>query len=834
MTITYPVFLSITQPNDNIPTIVIRQFDEGTQTLEVTVTEKGQPKDITGFTPFFCVKQGHHSGLGISEQRVTQIIDAKNGKLRYTLTNYDMQNIGENTAYFAFRTLKEDNTWQQQFSTRDFHYQVKKSIFGDGIKDSNYIWTFEEILRYFREWLSKSKEDFVEWNEEAKREILMIIKEFQKWINENQKEYEDWLENSKISWTDWVESIREILESIDPGGAILTELTDARGSFPRLKNRLDNQDEKIKSKRNKNEPKAGLVLNNKFRYQHSTNGYCVPQGFCSTENSFLIVYNDHYTDGRTESEMCLLQEISFENGEILREKEIELGHGNGLTYREDTNEVLCVAGFMLGNENKEVIVIDYDTLTIKKTYPTSLNLTAISYDKSSKRLWAKSNKTICELNLNDYSILKRFEIETDSIGQDICAQNNYIYLPLSNPESMMVVDDMGNLIQNYKVPRYSGDNTYINELEGVAHVKGNQFALISFNFSSLSKKSSDINIFLFDVISSQQILRRTFSNYPNARIDYHVDCNYTGFDSDGTKEKPYKNLNQCFNACANAAYMYTIYMAEGEYPFAELSMVQTLIEIQGNGATIHGLAFNRVSKLSLNNLILTNKESSHALTLDNISTAKLIGIESKMKVGTKCFRFFDSSVSMEKCTILGDGVTSSNTQIYEVGSTVNTDTAFSISNRSSLNFSHTSLQDKIVVGNGVAKLATYPPTVVFNRSDANKKFFGYAKINRMIFNDFLLTFNIGTTFMSQEKINTRDINTLVRFIEVANTTGDLIAYELRLVQVYDDKQLLKDIQITESRKTTFKSDGSRSYTNWNTSSSYPEDLPHIETIRVFS
>nr|WP_275574553.1 BppU family phage baseplate upper protein [Enterococcus crotali] len=52
MSIVYPIFLSITQPNDNIPTIMIRQFDEGTQVLDVTVTEHGKPKDISNLTPF--------------------------------------------------------------------------------------------------------------------------------------------------------------------------------------------------------------------------------------------------------------------------------------------------------------------------------------------------------------------------------------------------------------------------------------------------------------------------------------------------------------------------------------------------------------------------------------------------------------------------------------------------------------------------------------------------------------------------------------------------------------------------------------------------------------
>ncbi|MBP2098317.1 phage baseplate upper protein [Enterococcus rivorum] len=211
MSIIYPIFLSSTQPNDNIPTMLIRQFDEGSQVLDVTITEFGKPKDITGMTPFFCVKQGHHTGLGLSEQKVTKIIDAKKGKIQYTLTKYDMQNIGENIAYFSFRELQKDLNWKQQFSTRDFVYQVKESIYNDGIKDSNYIWTFEEILRYFTEWVKTCQQTYDNWYVVAEKELQRIIAEFHNWILTSQKEYKEWSGDKKSEFELWFNAIKDIL-----------------------------------------------------------------------------------------------------------------------------------------------------------------------------------------------------------------------------------------------------------------------------------------------------------------------------------------------------------------------------------------------------------------------------------------------------------------------------------------------------------------------------------------------------------------------------------------------------------------------------------------------
>jgi len=191
---------------------MIRQFDEGTQVLDVTITEHGKPKDISNLIPFFCVKQGHHAGLGLSEQKVTKIIDAKKGKLQYTLTNYDMQSVGENTAYFSFRELQKDLSWRQQFSTRDFAYQVKESIYDEGIKDSNYIWTFEEILRYFTEWVKTCQEIYDDWYLVAQEELQRIIAEFQTWITTSQQRYDQWTEVQRATFDQWFATIKGILD----------------------------------------------------------------------------------------------------------------------------------------------------------------------------------------------------------------------------------------------------------------------------------------------------------------------------------------------------------------------------------------------------------------------------------------------------------------------------------------------------------------------------------------------------------------------------------------------------------------------------------------------
>lgn len=206
MTIEHFINLSTTEPNNDVGIIKIRQSDEQTQTLVVQITENGVPKDFTGYQPFFCAKIGQALGLGVIEQAVSVSTPAE-GKLSYTFKEADWQELGRQTGYFAFR-----NAQGRQFSTRDFNYTVTPSVFSEGLQEvkkdgSTYIQTFEDMLRLFNEYVAQGKTD----------------------------------------WTAFVEQNRAILESVDPGGVILTELIDARENadgqaFSNLSARLNGMD----------------------------------------------------------------------------------------------------------------------------------------------------------------------------------------------------------------------------------------------------------------------------------------------------------------------------------------------------------------------------------------------------------------------------------------------------------------------------------------------------------------------------------------------------------------------------------------------------------------
>lgn len=193
----HKMVLSTTEPNNGINLVRIRQGDVLTQKFVVEVVENGKLKTFEGLVPFFIntTKFGENQPV---EQKVQEYSPAQ-ARLVYTLSEPDWQWGGENTAHFSFRSLNGDGTWSEQFSTQDFTYRVISGISRSQLRDSGYVWTFEDLLRKFKDYMDQGKND----------------------------------------WEQWLEDNREILENIDPGGTIINILNEAKGDYESLADRLN-------------------------------------------------------------------------------------------------------------------------------------------------------------------------------------------------------------------------------------------------------------------------------------------------------------------------------------------------------------------------------------------------------------------------------------------------------------------------------------------------------------------------------------------------------------------------------------------------------------------
>ena len=225
------ITLSTTEPNNNIGIVKLRHADVNSQAIVAQIVENGQPKNFEGLQPFFCLMAQEVTGQGVSEESIVSF-DSSKGTLSYIASDNALQFVGRNEAYFSFRK-QEGEQWIEQFSTRTFHYIVEKSIYSQPFKDSNYWWTFKELNRIFNQYI----------------------------------------EDGKKSWEEFVNQNKEILESVDPGGLILSELIRSRkpagadAPYKDVPERLDRQ----------------IGLNSDFRA-------------FETENSFMKRVSNEFTE----------------------------------------------------------------------------------------------------------------------------------------------------------------------------------------------------------------------------------------------------------------------------------------------------------------------------------------------------------------------------------------------------------------------------------------------------------------------------------------------------------------------------------------------------------
>lgn len=216
--------LSTTEPYNHLGTIPVRQGNKNSEIFEFKIVENGIPYDLTGYRVFFCV----HFDPYISVEKNAVIVDAKKGIIRFVMDDDCMQKVGNQEGYFEI--YKEDTFLD---ATQYFTYKVQPSIIKQLMDGESYIQRLEELFKKLQEAMDKSQEEVEKWLEENRQKIDDLMNEMDRFFADKKNEF-----------SAWFESVREILESIDPGGILLSEITRARssdryGTFNTLDDRLE-------------------------------------------------------------------------------------------------------------------------------------------------------------------------------------------------------------------------------------------------------------------------------------------------------------------------------------------------------------------------------------------------------------------------------------------------------------------------------------------------------------------------------------------------------------------------------------------------------------------
>lgn len=166
------VTLSTTEPDNYVGIINVRQGNVNSEVMEAQIVQNGLPLDLTDCTATF---QAFLGGEHVVE-RSCKIIDYKKGIVQYTFDEYTMQSLHKQRANIAFYKGEEEIA-----TTQDFTYFVIHAVSKTPGEMGSYWQTAEDLLNDMKDYLNAGKGDF---------------------------------EN-------WFNSVKDILESIDPGGVLL-------------------------------------------------------------------------------------------------------------------------------------------------------------------------------------------------------------------------------------------------------------------------------------------------------------------------------------------------------------------------------------------------------------------------------------------------------------------------------------------------------------------------------------------------------------------------------------------------------------------------------------
>lgn len=176
--------LDITKTPDLVPTIYGRVADGLVQTVDVYVTNNGEPFDITGWTIKF---EGNTSGnrTFIADSENVKIVNAKGGFFQYTFPLPAFANSGKyERAYFSF-ALNEKHE-----SSNNFNIQVFENADITVEEAHTVITEYEKLVDELNKIFIEAQEDLTNDVEEYKQWLTQQVQELQNKIDILNTNYE--------------------------------------------------------------------------------------------------------------------------------------------------------------------------------------------------------------------------------------------------------------------------------------------------------------------------------------------------------------------------------------------------------------------------------------------------------------------------------------------------------------------------------------------------------------------------------------------------------------------------------------------------------------------
>lgn len=320
----------------------------------------------------------------------------------------------------------------------------------------------------------------------------------------------------------------------------------------------------------------------------------------------------------------MLVEVSLIDGSIIRQVQINLGHGNSVTYNTKNNK-LYVAG-LTNTEKHSIFVIDYTTLTLENTLifndlPEEEGIHSLSYDIIKDKMYIMTETrptnylTIYELN-QENNILSQIDLpdydNTISVtnNNDMCVYDNIIYIMKHKPQVIITYNIETKELQNlYNVNNTTELGTPVGEIENISIMYDKPYKDILITSNRIECINGFYNMFQFYKANAVYNVKKSVQLKKNEIRTLQVNINSTSVNPDGTDANPFKHITEAFEICNNIIGT-KIYIAEGTYPYTNINGLKGITQAGGSNIIINGLCINLCDYIYLYGINVNNTNAN--------------------------------------------------------------------------------------------------------------------------------------------------------------------------------------------------------------------------------
>lgn len=339
-----------------------------------------------------------------------------------------------------------------------------------------------------------------------------------------------------------------------------------------------------------------LSLNYKnFDFLSTPNTQLATQG-CTLDDSFFYIG----LRGANENNQFIVK-LNRTTGTYTYSQFTNMSHINSMT---SYGNYLIVCGWGENQPDSPIFLVNKNDLTIAHTYENpAQKIISICYDGVTNTIYGRDgNFNLYSINIDTespynltFTFVNNMNIPTTYTGQGMGAYNNNIYVPLSNPETIITYSIKENKITNAQlVYEYVSLWTWrTGELEDMEIIDGKAYVFSNYIYAGQADKCV-----ISTIVSSYNINGPTYidiagTQYDSNHLNLYVDKNNTNILRDGSVNNPFNDLFEAIqsaNGALTRGLQSYITIEPGEYVGGEVRG-PAINYINGNDCDVDILSF---------------------------------------------------------------------------------------------------------------------------------------------------------------------------------------------------------------------------------------------------